>query len=93
MVKETLRYLNLGLLPDGNFDRRLDEASKKLTSGINQIVDGLATIRNDHGSAAHGADAYSPLLGARYAVILAHATDAVVGLSSRHIWVRLGATL
>ena len=28
----------------------------------------------------HGADAYAPLLDARYAAILAHATDAVVGL-------------
>lgn len=37
-------------------------------------------IRNAHGSAAHGADAYSPLLDSRYAEILARATDAVVGL-------------
>ena len=51
--------------------------------GINQIASGVDEIRNAHGSAAHGADAYLPLLDARYAEILARATDSVVGLLFR----------
>ena len=40
----------------------------------------MVQIRNAHGAAAHGSDAYAPMLDARYAEILARATDAVVGL-------------
>lgn len=80
LLKETLRYLNIGDRPGAGTDSRLRDASGMVVSGIEQIVSGVSTIRNDHGSAAHGADAYSPLLDARYAEILARATDAVVGL-------------
>jgi len=51
-----------------------------LVRGVNQIVQGVAQIRNDYGSAAHGADAYAPLLDSRYVEIVVRATDAVVGL-------------
>jgi len=80
LISEALRYVNLGPRDDGSVDARLRTGSEQLVRGINQIIEGIATIRNDHGSAAHGADAYSPLLDARYAEILARATDAVVGL-------------
>jgi hypothetical protein len=40
----------------------------------------VVEIRNAHGSAAHGFDAYAPMLDVRYAEILARATDVVVGL-------------
>lgn len=80
LISEALRYVNLGPRDEGGVDARLRAGSEQLVRGVNQIVDGMVTIRNDYGSAAHGADAYSPLLDARYAEILARATDAVVGL-------------
>lgn len=80
LISEALRYVNLGPRDDGSVDARLRKGADQLVRGINQIIEGGVTIRNDHGSAAHGADAYSPLLDARYAEILARATDSVVGL-------------
>ena len=80
LISEALRYVNLGPKEEGGVDKRLRNGADQLVRGINQIIEGIATIRNDHGSAAHGADAYSPLLDSRYAEILARATDAVVGL-------------
>lgn len=58
----------------------LRSGAESLVRGLNQIVQGVVEIRNAHGSAAHGADAYLPLLDIRYAEILARSTDAVVGL-------------
>jgi len=80
LVSEAMKYLNLGPSDDGGVDARLRNGAESLVRGLNQIVSGIAEIRNAHGSAAHGADAYSPLLDSRYAEILARATDAVVGL-------------
>jgi len=80
LSKEALRYVNLAPSEDRAVDTRLRGGAEQLVRGINQIIEGIVTIRNDHGSAAHGADAYSPLLDERYAEILARATDAVVGL-------------
>lgn len=80
LIHETLRYINLGPRADGSIDTRLRNGVDQLVNGINQIIGGISSIRNDYGSAAHGSDAYSPLLDARYAEILARATDAVVGI-------------
>jgi hypothetical protein len=80
LVSEALRYVNLGPRADGSIDARLRGGADSLVRGLNQIVQGIVEIRNVHGSAAHGADAYSPLLDSRYAEILARATDSVVGL-------------
>jgi Abortive infection C-terminus len=80
LVSEAMRYLNLGPREDGGVDAKLRSGAESLVRGLNQIVRGVVEIRNAHGSAAHGADAYSPLLDIRYAEILARATDAVVGL-------------
>lgn len=80
LVSEALKYLNLGPDGDGGVDARLRSGAESLVRGLNQIIQGVVEIRNVHGSAAHGADAYTPLLDARYAEILARATDAVVGL-------------
>ena len=80
LVSEALRYVNLGPRDDGGVDAKLRSGAESLVRGVNQIVLGIAEIRNVHGSAAHGADAYSPLLDLRYAEILARATDSVVGL-------------
>jgi hypothetical protein len=80
LISETLRYVNLGPRDEGGVDAKLRSGSDSLVRGLNQIVDGIVEIRNAHSSAAHGADAYSPLLDGRYAEILARATDAVVGL-------------
>lgn len=80
LISEALKYINLAPRDDGAVDTRLRTGTESLVRGINQIIQGIVTIRNDHGSAAHGADAYSPLLDARYAEILARATDSVVGL-------------
>jgi hypothetical protein len=80
LVSEALKYINLGPTEDGGVDSKLRGGAESLVRGLNQIIQGVVEIRNAHGSAAHGADAYSPLLDARYAEILARATDAVVGL-------------
>lgn len=80
LVSEALKFLNLGPDGDGGVDARLRGGAESLIRGLNQVVQGVVEIRNAHGSAAHGADAYSPLLDSRYAEILARATDAVVGL-------------
>jgi Abortive infection C-terminus len=80
LVSLALRYVNLGPSEDGGVDPKLRSGAESLVRGLNQIVQGIAEIRNAHGSAAHGADAYLPLLDSRYAEILARATDSVVGL-------------
>lgn len=80
LVSESIKYLNLGANDGGVNDNRLRNGADSLIRGLNQIIQGIVEIRNAHGSAAHGADAYSPLLDARYAEILARATDAVIGL-------------
>jgi hypothetical protein len=79
LVSESMRYLNLAPREDGGIDAKLRGGAESLVRGLHQIVQGIVEIRNAHGSAAHGADAYSPLLDTRYAEILARATDAVVG--------------
>jgi Abortive infection C-terminus len=83
LVSETLRYINLGPRDEGGVDAKLRSGAESLVRGLHQIVQGIVEIRNAHGSAAHGADAYSPLLDSRYAEILARATDSVVGLLFR----------
>lgn len=80
LVSEALRYVNLGPKDDGSADANLRSGAEQLIRGLNQIIGGVVEIRKAHGSAAHGADAYSPLLDSRYAEILARATDAAVGL-------------
>lgn len=80
LVAETTKFLHLGLHDDGHTDADLREGAEKLVRGVNSIIDGVVQIRNAHGAAAHGSDAFAPMLDARYAEILARATDAVVGL-------------
>lgn len=83
LVAEAMKYLNLGPSEDGGVDAKLRSGAESLVRGLNQIISGVVEIRNTHGSAAHGADAYEPLLDSRYAEILARSTDAVVGLLFR----------
>ena len=83
LVSEAMKYLNLGPSEDGGVDAKLRSGAESLVRGLNQIISGVVEIRNAHGSAAHGADAYEPLLDSRYAEILARSTDAVVGLLFR----------
>ncbi|MEA5446750.1 abortive infection family protein [Gammaproteobacteria bacterium AB-CW1] len=83
LVAEAMKYLNLGPSEDGGVDAKLRSGAESLVRGLNQIISGVVEIRNAHGSAAHGADAYEPLLDSRYAEILARSTDAVVGLLFR----------
>lgn len=80
LVAETTKFLHLGIHDNGHTDPDLKEGAEKLVRGVNSIIDGVVQIRNAHGAAAHGSDAYAPMLDARYAEILARATDAVVGL-------------
>jgi hypothetical protein len=83
LVSEAIKVLNLGPSDDGGVDAKLRYGAESLVRGLNQIIAGVAEIRNAHGSAAHGADAYAPLLDGRYAEILARSTDTVVGLLFR----------
>lgn len=79
LIAETTKFLHLGIHDDGLADSDLREGAEKLVRGVNSIIDGVVQIRNAHGAAAHGSDAYAPMLDARYAEILARATDAVIG--------------
>lgn len=83
LVSEATKYLNLGPSEEGGVDNKLRSGAESLVRGLNQVVSGVVEIRNAHGSAAHGADAYEPLLDSRYAEILARSTDTVVGLLFR----------
>jgi len=83
LIAEALKNLNLAPSKDGGVDAKLRSGAESLVRGMNQIIVGVVEIRNAHGSAAHGAEAYEPLLDSRYAEILARATDAVVGLLFR----------
>lgn len=80
LIAETTKFLHLGTHDSGHTDPDLKEGAQKLVRGVNSIIDGVMQIRNAYGAAAHGSDAYAPMLDARYAEILARATDAVVGL-------------
>lgn len=80
LISETTKFLHLGTHDSGHTDTDLREGAEKLVRGVNSIIDGVVQIRNAYGSAAHGSDAYAPMLDARYAEIMARATDAVVGL-------------
>jgi Abortive infection C-terminus len=80
LVSETTKFLHLGVHEDGATDPVLRSGAEKLVRGINSIIDGVVEIRNAYGAAAHGSDAYAPMLDVRYAEILARATDSVVGL-------------
>src|SRR5690606_7176005 len=80
LISETTKFLHLGIHDDGHTDATLRSGAEKLLRGVNSIIDGVVEIRNAHGAAAHGSDAYAPTLDARYAEILARATDAVIGL-------------
>lgn len=80
LISETTKFLHLGIHDDGRADPKLRSGAESLVRGVNSIIDGVVEIRNAHGAAAHGADAYAPVLDERYAEILARATDAVVGL-------------
>ena len=80
LISETTKFLHLGIHDSGHTDADLRTGAEKLVRGVNNIIEGVVQIRNAHGAAAHGSDAYAPMLDARYAEILARATDAVVGL-------------
>jgi Abortive infection C-terminus len=80
LISETMKYLHLGIHDDGHTDAKLRTGAENLVRGVNSIISGVVEIRNAHGVAAHGSDAYAPMLDVRYAEILARATDAVVGL-------------
>jgi Abortive infection C-terminus len=78
--RETKDVLHLGQHADGQTDQRLHNATEKIISGFNSIFEGVITIRNDHGTASHGSEAFAPLLDITYAEMLARATDAIIGL-------------
>lgn len=83
LISEVNKFLHLGIHDDGHTDATLRSGAESLVRGVNSIVAGVVEIRNAYGAAGHGPDAYAHMLDARYAEILARATDAVVGLLFR----------
>jgi hypothetical protein len=83
LVRECLKNLNLGQNDDGTKDPRLQTGAANVIRGLNSLIQGIVEIRNIHGSGAHGADAFAPVLTSHYAEMLARATDAVVGVLYR----------
>lgn len=84
LVKETKKSLGID---DKKDEQKKDQLLRQnlgfISGGIANVVTGISNIRNDFGSAAHGAEAYEPLLDEGYAEILARSTDAIIGFLFR----------
>jgi hypothetical protein len=79
LLSETRKFLNFGILENGETDPKLRGAAEKLLRGVENILSGVIEIRNEYGTSAHGPDAYAHVLDERYVEIIARATDAAVG--------------
>jgi hypothetical protein len=76
LLKQTLKSLTL--VPDGSpVDGRFQDGAIKVSQGIANIVHGLCEMRNSHGLASHGRDAFDNNMGLNYTLFAARAADAV----------------
>lgn len=67
------------LFPSGYHDPKgVTGRLRKLANGLRTIVQGLCELRSSDGVAAHGRDAYEPVLSGPQAILAASAADSVV---------------
>ena len=83
LIQRTVAALPLRAAEEPDTDPQLAKGIRLIAKGLDKMVTGISVVRNAHGSGAHGADAYAPLLDERYAEIVARATDAAIGLMFR----------
>lgn len=77
LLKETMGHL--ALLPPGHPNPQQGrESVKKTVRGLTETIQGLSELRNRHGMASHGHDAYAVRLGLLQATLAAQAADTVV---------------
>ena len=77
LLKETIGHFTL--LPPGHPNPQQGrESVTKTVRGLTQTVQGLSELRNRHGMASHGHDAYAVRLELRQATLAAQAADTVV---------------
>ena len=77
LLKETIGHF--ALLPPGHPNPQQGrESVTKTVRGLTQTIQGLSELRNRHGMASHGRDAYAVRLDLRQATLAAQAADTVV---------------
>lgn len=74
IMAATLKVLKL-TPTDFDNDERVEEGVVDLVRGINQLVNGVAALRNSQGLGPHGRDALEAILDAEYAIVAAQAID------------------
>jgi|GEM_PF-364357 len=77
LLKETMNRVRL-FPADQDAGKPIQDRFRKTVNGLNTAVTGLAEIRNNHGIAGHGQDAYEKGLEAIQAEFVARASDSVV---------------
>ena len=64
-------------------DKKAEDGVAGILRGLNSLVSGVVDLRNSQGVGPHGRDALQSVLSAEYAVLVATAVDAAVGLLFR----------
>ena len=81
LMTRAVKSLQLtSLNPD---DKKAEDGVAGILRGLNSLVDGVVELRNSQGVGPHGRDALESVLSADYAVLVATAVDAAVGLLFR----------
>jgi hypothetical protein len=74
---------SLELVSSNKDKHKAEEGVKDILKGINQIVDGVVTLRDSEGIGPHGRDVLEQALSVEYAMLTARAVDAAIGLLFR----------
>lgn len=72
----------LDLTPESH-DGEVEKGTREVLSGLSSLVSGVATLRKSQGIGPHGRDALERILSTEYALVIARAVDAAVGLMVR----------
>lgn len=64
-------------------DKDAEQGVASILKGLNSLVDGVVKVRNSQGVGPHGRDALDSVLSVDYAILIATAVDAAIGLMFR----------
>lgn len=64
-------------------DKDAEQGVASILRGLNSLVDGVVKVRNSQGVGPHGRDALDNVLSVDYAILIATAVDAAIGLMFR----------
>lgn len=81
LMSQALKTLELTNLDED--DKQAEHGTRDVLKGLNLLVSGVADLRNSQGVGPHGRDALARTLSSEYAVLVATAVDAAVGLMFR----------